>query len=84
MNPNIDCTTARPDDTAFNIEENQPSTQHEVNIPHKPASLIDDNSMLSKEDYTAHIASQNNINEDIVHSSPFSNIPSFNFVLSPS
>jgi len=32
MNPNIDHTTARPNDTAFNIEGNQPSTQHEANI----------------------------------------------------
>ena len=27
MNPNIDHTTARPNDTAFNIEGNQPSIQ---------------------------------------------------------
>ena len=84
MNPNIDYTTAWPDDTAFNIEGNQPSTQHEVNIPCKPASSMDDDSMLSEEDYAACIASQNNIDEDVVHSSPPSNIPSFDFVLPPS
>jgi len=70
MNSNIDCTTARPDDTAFNIEENQPSTQHKVNISRKPASFMDDNSMLSEEDYAAYITSQNNMDEDIVYSSP--------------
>jgi len=70
MNPNIDRITARPDDTAFNIEGNQPSTQHEVNIPHKPASPMDDDFMLSEEDYAACIASQNNMNENVVNSSP--------------
>jgi len=70
MNPNIDCTTARPDDTAFNIEGNQPSTQHEVNIPREPASPMDDDSMLSEEDYAARIASQNNMDENVVHFSP--------------
>jgi len=70
MNPNIDRTTARPDDTAFNIEGNQPSTQHEVNISSEPVSPMDDDSMFSEEDYAACIASQNNMDEDVVHFSP--------------
>jgi len=45
---------------------------------------MDDDSMLSEEDYAAHIASQNNMDEDVIHSSPPSNIPSFDFVLPPS
>ena len=57
MNPNIDRTTARPNDTAFNIEGNQPSIQHEVNIPKEPVSPMDDDSMLSEEDYATCIAS---------------------------
>jgi len=44
---------------------------------------MDDDSMLSEEDYATCIASQNNINEDVVHSSPSSNVPSFDFVLLP-
>jgi len=45
---------------------------------------MDDDSMLSEEDYAAHITSQNNMDEDVVHSSPPSNVPSFGFVLPPS
>jgi len=42
---------------------------------------MDDGSMLSEKNYAACIASQNNMDEDVVYSSPLSNIPSFNFVL---
>jgi len=45
---------------------------------------MDNDSMLSEEDYAAHITFQNNINEDIVHSSPPSNVLLFDFVLPPS
>jgi len=45
---------------------------------------MDDDSMLSEENYAARIVSQNNIDEDIVHSSSPSNVPSFDFVLPPS
>ena len=85
MNPNIDNTKARPDDTALNIRRGRLSSCASTeSSPSSSPSLIDD-SPPSECDCAERVAAQNNMEVEVSHTSPLpSNIPSYDFSLPPS
>ena len=83
MNQNNKQMTTQPDDTAINIECGCSSTRSENNTPCDTSSLLDNASIISEEDYTAQVTSQNNMDSTASHFSLPLNLTLYNFVLPP-
>jgi len=85
MNPNIEQTIARPDDTALNIPRGRSNDRANSKVPRSMSpSPMDDSSTPSEGDYAERVAAQNNMEVEVSHTSPPSNIPSYDFSLPPS
>jgi len=77
--------TARLDNTAFNIQQGHPTTWAADSSSHSIfSSPIDNESTPSECDYAECVVALNNIEVEVSLTSPSSNIPSYNFLLSPS
>jgi len=62
MNLNTEQMTAQPDNTAFNIQQDHPTTWAVNSSPHSTSSSpIDDKCNPSEYDYAKHVAAQNNM-----------------------
>ena len=83
MNPNIDNTKARPDDTALNIRRGRLSSRASTeSSPSSSPSLMDDSPPLEC-DYAECVAAQN-MEVEVSHTSPLpSNISLYDFSLPP-
>ena len=85
MNQNTEQTTARPDDTAFNIQRGHLTMRANDQGPRSTfSSPMDDSSTPPECDYAEHVAAQNNIEVEVSHISPPSDTPSYDFSLPPS
>jgi len=71
MNPNIEQTIARPDDTALNIPRGRSNDRANSKVPRSMSpSPMDDSSTPSEGDYAERVAAQNNMEVEVSHTSP--------------
>lgn len=71
MNHNAEQTTARPDDTAFNIQRGRPTTRAaDSSTRSTSSSPMDDESTPSECDYAERVAAQNNMEVEVSLTSP--------------
>ena len=83
MNPNVDSTKARPDDTALSIQRGRPPSCMSTESSHSSSPSLMDDSLPSDCDYAEQVAVQNNMDIEADNAPPAAGPLRYKFAMLP-